>query len=636
MPKRPQEHILEDISRRKFEAILPEEWVFRNKDKDYGIDAEVEIFNKDHESEGLLFYVQLKATDAINSKDILSVSMKIDTLNYYRKLKIPVLLVRYSNKNDAIYHKWIDNFDLYTKEKQKTVTIKLSEADVWRSNTAILLKQHLENNKFVKHGDIKFPITYSIKFKEPINKSSEAVLKASIKGNIKNEYSDYLLYNQFDALLQISIANNSLKLDISNVGGCVMHNVNFEEDIIKLTKRIGVALVISLFAINKPDYAAKVLFENQLEEDLFFEDKMMFLRFLYRLLLSSYFNETIRFIEKILKDDKDEELNVYIKACLLRIARTKNKTKLAEIERLLAKELQNAEKQNDKQQIGIANYNIGNFYKSRNDYSKAITHYMLAKRNAPIYKKQYYFYSEIGGMLYEMNRFGCASSFYKKAIQIKALPKLKALYADALLFSGEYLQAQIMYNEYLDTVNKDADPEYFLKNLCLIKLIHLTKIERQEREIDEANKLAFVCDIEDDELITNLLEQSLNLDLLCSTAWFNLGILKIEDLEMSSFYFLLAAIISPYDIEAWCKATILNFYLTPDLSLIWIIRTAYTVNRDSYLVALYSDIENKMEEDSAIKLIDCIDEIIKEIGNEDLSSMEVRVMNNEEVFFKIL
>jgi hypothetical protein len=47
MPKRPKQHQLEDLSRAKFQLCLPEEWVIRDKDKDYGIDCEVELFDED-------------------------------------------------------------------------------------------------------------------------------------------------------------------------------------------------------------------------------------------------------------------------------------------------------------------------------------------------------------------------------------------------------------------------------------------------------------------------------------------------------------------------------------------------------------------------------------------------------------
>mgnify|MGYP002795085008 CR=1 FL=1 len=80
-------------------------WVYRDKDKDYGIDAEVELFDEDEKAQGIVFYVQLKATESKKVSSILNVTFDIDTLKYYKKLDIPVLLVRYSDINNSIYVK---------------------------------------------------------------------------------------------------------------------------------------------------------------------------------------------------------------------------------------------------------------------------------------------------------------------------------------------------------------------------------------------------------------------------------------------------------------------------------------------------------------------------------------------------
>lgn len=80
LSKRTRSHRLEDISINKFNSLLPDLWVCRRKGKDYGVDLEVEIFDDDGDTTGLMFYVQLKATD--NPKLERSVSMKVDRLNY--------------------------------------------------------------------------------------------------------------------------------------------------------------------------------------------------------------------------------------------------------------------------------------------------------------------------------------------------------------------------------------------------------------------------------------------------------------------------------------------------------------------------------------------------------------------------
>ena len=73
MPRRPIQHQLEDQSERAFASALPARWAWRKQDKDYGIDGEVEIFAPDDTATGLLFKVQLKATESDDPKTVNSI-----------------------------------------------------------------------------------------------------------------------------------------------------------------------------------------------------------------------------------------------------------------------------------------------------------------------------------------------------------------------------------------------------------------------------------------------------------------------------------------------------------------------------------------------------------------------------------
>lgn len=95
MPGRPREHVLGDEAQAALQSLLPSEWIYRPKPSDYGIDGEVELVSPKGKLTGRLFYVQLKGTDATNLGNVLRVRLKSSTLNYFRALDLPVLLVRY-------------------------------------------------------------------------------------------------------------------------------------------------------------------------------------------------------------------------------------------------------------------------------------------------------------------------------------------------------------------------------------------------------------------------------------------------------------------------------------------------------------------------------------------------------------
>jgi len=87
VPKRSRSHQLETLSEDRFRNLIPELWVVRRKDYDYGIDLEVELFDENESATGLMFYVQLKATDDQTKRN--RISLKEDSRSYYRSLRPP-------------------------------------------------------------------------------------------------------------------------------------------------------------------------------------------------------------------------------------------------------------------------------------------------------------------------------------------------------------------------------------------------------------------------------------------------------------------------------------------------------------------------------------------------------------------
>src|SRR4051795_10189236 len=95
MPNRPRQHQLETESRIVFEQGLGTRWLFRELPSDYGIDGEVEEFDKSDIATGLVYAVQLKATDEVDASKALRVAVPNEHVEYYRSLQRPVLMVRY-------------------------------------------------------------------------------------------------------------------------------------------------------------------------------------------------------------------------------------------------------------------------------------------------------------------------------------------------------------------------------------------------------------------------------------------------------------------------------------------------------------------------------------------------------------
>ena len=163
MTKRVKQHQLEDLSRAKYNLAIPSNWVFRDKDKDYGIDAEVEIFDDNDRTTGLVYWIQLKATESKSEADVKKVDLSIESITYYKQLDIPVLIVRYSKVHDCFYCKWAHEIDLYyAKENAKTLRISFSEDEKWDEQSPEKIKNHLSKIKNIKEGRFKLPIPLSV------------------------------------------------------------------------------------------------------------------------------------------------------------------------------------------------------------------------------------------------------------------------------------------------------------------------------------------------------------------------------------------------------------------------------------------------------------------------------------------
>lgn len=108
MPKRPRQHVLEDLARarlhRDFSSIG---WSVEDLDKDYGEDLLVRVF-EGNRATPWSFYVQSKATDRLDKlrlKDGLHLAVPLASahLQHWSLFWEPVVLTVYDAKRDVTY-----------------------------------------------------------------------------------------------------------------------------------------------------------------------------------------------------------------------------------------------------------------------------------------------------------------------------------------------------------------------------------------------------------------------------------------------------------------------------------------------------------------------------------------------------
>src|SRR3990170_5329688 len=144
MPRRPRQHVTEDVSRRVFEALLPDEWVYRQLTHDYGIDGEVEIFESGR-AMGLTFKVQLKGTE---QEDNYIVRLSHEKADYYTSLSDPVLIAFHHAKSGRVFARWLQSFDPEVDLlAEASIGLRFADRDELTSDTAGRLRGDVETHR---------------------------------------------------------------------------------------------------------------------------------------------------------------------------------------------------------------------------------------------------------------------------------------------------------------------------------------------------------------------------------------------------------------------------------------------------------------------------------------------------------
>ncbi|MBJ7539840.1 DUF4365 domain-containing protein [Marinomonas transparens] len=641
MTKRIKQHQLEDLSRYKFALSIPQKWVFRDKDKDYGIDGEVEIFNSDEKATGLVFWVQLKATSLDQTRAIRGFDLSLETIKYYKRLEIPVLIARYSEHEDTFYVKWAGEIDtFYAKDDAKTMRVSFSEADILDEEKADELNKYLTKLRAVKSGFIKLPIDVQISFEsKSICGVASSILISKIRSKI-NKFSSVLrlVYDDNSLSADVFIDENTLKVGFLDIAGCTFHSVDLmdpsklAED---LLKDISLALSLSLSQLGYSDLAARIVFSHDLQHRLKVKHEI-FERLLPCLLKSNFFKESLEIVSDVCDEAENNFLEMITNSTLLFIRNTVDKVKQEATETFLKKTIERY-KEKSPSLYGISQYNLGNFYRSTDRCNQAARCLLIARRYEPKYYNQGYFYRELAGSLFEIGKFTFSSKLYKKTLEIDSSEDVLPLYADSLMFSGKYQEAHKTFKNYLNKT-KSQHAGWHLKSICLASIIEEHDIKSQYRNIKKAVELADISYLSPDKAEKQL-EEALEKDLLCALAWFNLAHIKNSSGQIhdAAFCYTMCALVQTWDIEAWVKATACSFNnVVPIEIFALLVRTGYFFNGERYIEVLYEVIEGSLGEEALSQIAHVIDQLLLDDRKSKNNIPELRIQNEEGKFENVL
>jgi tetratricopeptide (TPR) repeat protein len=623
MPTRPRSHALEDESRRAFRALLPSEWVIRSHEPDYGTDEQVEVFSKAGDALGLMFLVQLKATDTRRLRLALRLSLKADTLDYYRSLELPVMIVRFHSPTKKFYWRWIHEFRERAKPGQKTITLHIPSSAEWSAKTTDEVAASLQMFRLLKSPSCPHPIVFSLVLPDAeVSGTPSPLLRTAIQDAAEALSGVLQLSDEapFGAHPKITISNDMFIVDLAGLKSFIWHLKEPYPKALVTTKLPHDALTAVAFVLAKAGHfnEASEIASSHLDQATFVTSPEVFFELLGAMARSRRVPDALRLARKLLKSAAGPHLAQWLLIVVRARTGSLQDSELEYLQEVMQMFIERATELGDARLLGTAHYNLGNYLRGRGQPRSGFTQYRLATKSEPGYLQRPYFWKEIAGLLHLMGHFPWAASAYEKSFKIGGETFCIALRADSKMSSGRFREALKLFEEYMKLESK-ADDEWHLKNFMLSHLVDDLGLVEQKRDIAKAYKLADTTALGEQEGLARLRE-AIRLDALSSFAWFNLGAtLGRAGLVQDAFEaYLFAGICFPHDIDAWTRALMhgLNGLQRNSLNApltICIARMAYRRNGQRFLEEVQKHFDKQDSRFPAAKLMGLVADAVKDI-----------------------
>lgn len=610
MPTRPRSHQLEDISITRFKAAIPPAWVVRERSRDYGIDLEVEVFTGDGEATGLIFYVQLRATDDAAKGQKLR--FNVEQLEYFRILDLPTAIVRYSATQNVFYLMW--SFEAPEARPDRTSqTLTFNAAQQWAENTPDQIVRTLGTLRALNSQSPADPIAVSL-----IDDQADS----------NQSYALQMAFETFRKLGFIAAngAPNSLLIEVrSGTGGLTMRldrlpGVQVEQSprAEDLTAALGWSAVRLMWRLGLKALA-QTLAQRCVGAGYEAPTPSLALSGALALLPDVAAAVDLACRAGIHKRQDD-------KFIVLTLAIHSQGLSSGDVDRRIAlfrRSLESDAHGQDAASQAALNYSIGNVFRGAGRFGEAVTHYNRARKLRPAYVETAYFWAELGGCCYLRRKFRAAARAYDRALALAPGPRLARLAADALLGAGDLAHAAELFE--MGSVERSivTPGEAVLKAELCQRLAekHGGRIDRPTRRLPPMWTLAAV----DGDW-----EAILTVDPLDPLANFNAGkdLADRGETEEAFWRFFTAALMQPGDCEAWCNAISCALILDPFVLSVVLHLALFHCQREPY-----DQLRGRLIAQDRKELVPLLDGVVRDIlaiPDRQVDCVAIRLFDGEQ------
>lgn len=398
MPLRPRSHHLEDESINEFIRVLPTQWVVRRKDHDYGVDLEVEIFDENGRATGLTFNVQLKATDDPDKSTLVSIGT--DKLEYYGALPAPTLVVRYCSDGKSFFSQWNANIlaAQTLSDGQQSITYRFCEQERWTADRPASIERTLRVLRRLEEARPSTPIYLSLHF-EQLTDQQRWVVEGAVH-DVQTSAPDILKGADKDVAIEINVAVDPMKIRVAI--DC-LSSISMEiesldrKQLSPLIRYAVVALLAHHRITHQAERVARALVARQETT------RSSFVAFEACRALANDLEKSVELA--ILNGLHSQSNKYYGPFTLLLLTHPQDEMRRAAAIEFFFKNARTAAREHGSDSEAAVCYSLGNHYRSRFEYAKAIRQYNLARKIRPAYCQTPYFVGELGACLFGAAHF---------------------------------------------------------------------------------------------------------------------------------------------------------------------------------------------------------------------------------------
>jgi tetratricopeptide (TPR) repeat protein len=453
---------------------MPPSVVVRPISDDYGVDREVEVF-VNGKTTGLTFKVQLKATD----KSGTSRRIKRSSLEYWRSLDVPVLIVSYEAPTQTLRGRWVHSIGFEEPDSgAETITIHMDPDIGFEEVTADSLASDLTLIRDVNQGKFPVPTPVEVVVESDVHISSPQLL-AGILSLSRRTRMPMRATQASEAGIVIKIERRRVRAALPlRIGSGTIHLPGPVESM-GISRLAEMALVLSALAANTVNAEQARLWLSAAGPDgdwwaldgLY--DRLLPLLDhpdMADLLLGVYAALVI----------KDEPASAWYSLPLMDRVRDVGDDAFVDVADDLRRHLSGHEEE------GRLAFNLAGMYRSRQAFAEAAELYKQARRTSPNYRDDPLLLRYLGASLWEVDDYLGSAATYRRALGLGFDPfEIKPLIADSMMLAGQYAEARAELDGW-EPVGVSEDRAGLLRIVMLDRLINHVGVEDQDRtNIDE-------------------------------------------------------------------------------------------------------------------------------------------------------